>query len=214
MSTLSTFILLPSEGRLADAAESVFKSHVKNVIPDRKLSYQIEALNMLLHIQQVRSNDIPRLIAGGYGDFGLTGLDYVQETEDINVCVSLAIPTICNSHICLLVAKDANLNITSEIPQNSLVVSQYPRIATDYFKKIERPDIRIYPITGAAEGYVANGFAYGCIDVVETGVTAKANNLKILSTLFETHAVLISNIQIDNRKETTQRCVDLFRNLL
>jgi len=40
-------------------------------------------------------------------------------------------------------------------------------------------------ITGAAEGYVANGICDFCVCIVFSGKTIAQNNLKVLATLYE-----------------------------
>jgi ATP phosphoribosyltransferase len=142
-------------------------------------------------IMFVRSEDIPHLVEEGVGAVGITGLDYVVEASAaVKVVYALEI---CSGHVALQVPTSATVSSIRTLPANASVVTQYPCIAERAVARAERADITLVTIGGAAEAYVSTGLAAASIDVVSTGETARANDMKVVERLLQTSAVVISH---------------------
>lgn len=181
----STCILLPS-GRDYEHCADVLKEMFAITIPeflDRTLVAYASGRTFI----KVKSRDVPMLIQNGYGDVGLAYTDVCQ--EKITDTSLIAYKTIGNSHLAfsLLFPKQESELLKKRLSSEGLppltVATAYPTVLQNYMKRMASEgkvfNVRLSPTipSGSVEAMVALGVADIVADVVNTGVTADANNL-------------------------------------
>jgi ATP phosphoribosyltransferase len=139
-----------------------------------------------LDVYLARGFDIPRLLGDGWGDLGITGIDAVVEARS-------RVKILCNLGIrwSRVVVASAKVQRVQDLPQDAVVVTEYPSLSAAYFADQGLRHLRQRFVSGAAE-CLAHLPEVDCIVTLQTsGQTLRANGLHILDTLLETEACLI-----------------------
>ena len=152
--------------------------------------------NMPVDLLLVRDDDIPALVSGDVCDLGIVGLNVVQEKRlalEKNGDQAL-FDRICDldfghCRLALAAPEDAVYNGTSSL-QNSRIATSFTAILADY---LQRNDIEaeIVYFSGAVEIAPKLGRADFICDLVSSGATLTANQLREVGTVFESEAVVI-----------------------
>lgn len=132
--------------------------------------------------------DIPLLLKHNAINVGFTGLDIVKEMQ-----IKLR-PVIKTNRgkikMCLLVPNSTKLNHPFHLIDKT-IATPFPNITQEYFAKL-KVNIKLHPIRGASECMPYLGFVDGIVDVVETGVSAIENGLKIIADdIFDSECVAV-----------------------
>ncbi|RKZ37762.1 MAG: ATP phosphoribosyltransferase [Gammaproteobacteria bacterium] len=142
----------------------------------------------------VRSQEMARYVANGALDLGLTGLDWILETE-------AEVAEVCD----LVYSKSSDqpcrwvLVVPQDSPVQSLEDLQGKKIATELvgFTKrylVERGiEAEVEFSWGATEAKVVQGLVDAVVEITETGSTIRAHGLRIVCDLLHTHTRLIAN---------------------
>lgn len=180
-------ILLPS-GRDYDYCVKVFEDtfNIKvPAFPERSLSVDKDGRRFV----KVKSRDVPMLVQQGFADIGVAYTDICEENispEDIIGFEVIGAPRL---KLCLLSPKGQKEKIKSRLhaKENPLVIATaYPRVLAQYLEAEARKgrpvNLTLSPLvpSGSVEAMVALGVADAAVDVVNTGITAKANHLELL----------------------------------
>lgn len=145
-------------------------------------------------VRILRPQEIPRYVADGLFDLGITGRDWVVETG-VDV-IELAGLDYARSgtggrvRIVLAVAVDHPAGSAAELPVGSRISTEYPALTRRYFERLGRP-MRVFPSYGATEAKVP-GIVDAIVDVTETGSTLRTHGLKVIETLLESEVLLIA----------------------
>lgn len=146
-------------------------------------------------VKILRPQEIPEYVEGGYFDIGITGLDWVYESNsDIveiadlpyskqgagNVKIVIAVP-----------ATDESIHSAADIKPNSRLSTEYPNLTKAFFDKLGIP-VEIIFSYGATEAKVPE-LVDAVVDLTETGSTLKKNGLKIVDIITESSTKLIAN---------------------
>ena len=154
----------------------------------------------------IKPTDIVTYVDQGVCDIGVVGKDsIVEEDKDIYELMDLEIGK------CKMVVAGEDESILENI-SSIRVASKYPKIAKDYFDSINiRADI--VKLNGSVELGPLVGLSDVIVDIFETGSTLKANNLLVVSDIFDISCRLISNkvsYRINNKviKELESRLLE------
>lgn len=134
----------------------------------------------------VKPSDVAIYVERGAADIGVAGKDILLEYEpDVYELFDLNTGN-CN----MAVAASADFR---DNPQKTLrVATKFSNIAKRYYSSIGR-DIDIIHLNGSIELAPLLNLSDVIVDIVETGKTLKANNLKVIQTIFPISARLIAN---------------------
>ena len=145
-------------------------------------------------VRILRPQEIPRYVAQGLFDIGITGRDWVEETaSDVNSLGELKYSkaTDLPIRVVLAVAGDSPWNSVTDLPQGVKVSSEYPEMTRRYFEKHGiAADIELS--YGATEAKVPD-IVDVVVDITETGRALKAAGLKIIDTILTSYTELIAN---------------------
>ena len=142
----------------------------------------------------LRPQEIPRYIEEAFFDIGITGRDWVDETEaDVEILSELDYSGRAGglARIVLAVPLDASIDRADQMPPDSRISTEYPNITKRAFEKLGIP-VRIFLSYGATEAKVPQ-IVDAVVEVTETGSSLRRNGLKIIETLLESQTILIAN---------------------
>ncbi|NPV09334.1 MAG: ATP phosphoribosyltransferase [Anaerolineae bacterium] len=141
-------------------------------------------------VRILRPQEIPTYVAKGYFDIGVTGLDWIRETEsEVVELLDLGRPV----KLVLAVADSSAVESARDLPPGSRISTEYPVITRRFFEQLGIP-VEIYLSYGATEAKVPD-IADAVVELTETGSTLRQNRMKIVDTLLTSSSRLIMNPQ-------------------
>ncbi|TML11672.1 MAG: ATP phosphoribosyltransferase [Actinobacteria bacterium] len=145
-------------------------------------------------VRILRPQEIPRYVAQGLFDVGITGRDWVEETASDVISLGelkYSKATDLPIRVVLAVPQDSPWNSVTDLPQGVKVSSEYPEMTRRYFEKHGvAADIQLS--YGATEAKVPD-IVDVVVDITETGRALKAAGLKIIDTILTSYTELIAN---------------------
>ncbi len=146
-------------------------------------------------IVSLRPEDIPAVVASGAVDLGITGFDLVVESgADVTVLEDLGVG---RARIVVAVPEWVEASSPGDLPDGVRVATKYARIAEGYFKSLG-VRAEVVKVSGSTEVLPLLGAADAVIDVASTGATLRIHGLRIIDTIMETSARLISSPMLDD----------------
>jgi ATP phosphoribosyltransferase len=146
-------------------------------------------------VSLLRPQEIPAYVQDGLFDLGITGQDWIAETEaDVEVIASLSYAKSGTGHgtrIVLAVPADHPANSAKEIPPGSRISTEFERLTKRFFEDLGI-DVHVVWSFGATEAKVPE-IVDAIVDITETGSTLRAHGMKIIETLMTSEPVLVAN---------------------
>jgi ATP phosphoribosyltransferase len=143
----------------------------------------------------LRPQEIPLYVQDGLFDLGITGQDWIAETEaDVEVLTSLTYAKTGTGHgtrVVLAVPNEHPADSAKEMPAGSRISTEFVRLTERYFADLGI-EVRVSWSYGATEAKVPE-IVDAIVDVTETGSTLRAHGMKIIETLLASDPVLIAN---------------------
>jgi ATP phosphoribosyltransferase len=145
-------------------------------------------------VRILRPQEIPRYVADGLFDLGVTGRDWVEETgadvvtlSELHYSKATARPV----RVVLAVAADSPWRAVTDFPSGARIHTEYPELTRRYCEK-HGIDADISLSYGATEAKVPE-IADAVVELTETGRALRAAGLKVLDTILVSHTELIAN---------------------
>ena len=145
-------------------------------------------------IKILRPQEIPGYIHEGYFDLGISGLDWVKESNSDVVEVAdlpYSKQGAGNVKIVIAVPKESDIESAKDIKPGSRVTTEYPNMTKKFFDDLGI-DVELHFSYGATEAKVPDLMDV-VIDLTETGSTLRKNGLKIVDVIMESSSKLIAN---------------------
>ncbi len=147
-------------------------------------------------VRILRPQEIPRYVADGVFDLGVTGRDWIEETASEVVSLGLlrySKETVRPIRVVLAVAEDSPITKVADLPTGCRVSTEYPELTRRFLADhgVEA-DVRLS--YGATEAKVPD-IADAVIEITETGRALRAAGLRIVDTVLVSHTELIANPQ-------------------
>jgi ATP phosphoribosyltransferase len=185
-------VLALPKGSLQDATLEIFRKAGYNVrISDR--SYYPLIDDHEIECVLLRAQEIARYVEDGVLDCGITGSDWVMETEaDVQDVGDLlyAKQGLGVVKWVLAVANESDIKSVQDL--NGKIIATELVNATKRYLKEKGVNAKVEFSWGATE-IKARGIADAIVDVTETGSSLRANNLRIIDTLLTSNTKLIAN---------------------
>jgi len=179
---------IPSKGRLSELATDLLMQAGLN-FRRQDLSLFARVSSIPAEITFLRTDDIPTLCAEGAIDLGITGSDLIEEAgADVVVRMKLGVGR-CRLAIC--VPTTGNIQDPSEL-KGKRVATSFPNTTERYLKQHDAP-VHLVKLNGSVEVMISLGVADAIVDLVETGSTLAANQLRILTEIGQYETVLIQS---------------------
>lgn len=187
-------IVLP-KGSLEKATMELFEAADLRVQRDSTVAYKAKIDDPRVdEVRILRPQEIPRYVADGLFDMGITGRDWVEETSsDVLSLGELKYSKATENpvRIILAVPGDSDIETVTDLPNGVKVSTEYPELTRRFFEsKGVEADIRLS--YGATEAKVPD--IVDCIvDITETGRAIKAAGLRIIDTILTSYTELVAN---------------------
>jgi ATP phosphoribosyltransferase len=142
----------------------------------------------------LRPQEIPRYVEQGLFDLGITGRDWISETDSEveSVCeLEYSKATSNPVRIILAVPAEHPAKTGAELPDGVRVSTEYPELTRRFFANAGVNAV-IVPSYGATEAKVPD-IVDAIVDVTETGSSLRAHGLRIIETLLTSRTELIAN---------------------
>jgi ATP phosphoribosyltransferase len=145
-------------------------------------------------VRILRPQEIPSYVAEGVFDLGITGRDWIEETEAEVVSLGELHYSKATSEpvrIVVAVASDSPFDKVAQLPQGVRVSTEYPNLTRRFFHgKGIAADVRLS--YGASEAKVPD-IADCIVDITETGRALRAAGLRIIDTILTSYTEVIAN---------------------
>lgn len=179
---------VPSKGRLSElATDLLLQAGLNFRRQERALFARVSSIPA--DITFLRTDDIPTLCAEGAIDLGITGSDLIDEAEvAVDVRMKLGVGR-CKLAMC--VPTSSSIEKPADLA-GKRVATSFPR-TTERFLKQHNAPVRLVNLNGSVEIMISLGVADAIVDLVETGSTLAANQLRILEIIGQYETVLIQS---------------------
>ena len=145
-------------------------------------------------VRILRPQEIPRYVADGLFDLGITGRDWIEETgAEVVTLGELAYSKRTSSpiRVVLAVDNDSPVRAVADIASGARVATEYPELTRRALEKAGvHADIRIS--YGATEAKIPD-IADAVVEITETGRALAAAGLRVVETLLVSRTELIAN---------------------
>lgn len=187
-------LVLP-KGSLEKATFDLFESADLAVTRSSAVDYRASVEDPRIdEVRILRPQEIPRYVADGLFDLGVTGRDWIEETG----CEVVSLGQLHYSKatarpikVVLAVAADSEITDASQLPQGLRVSTEYPELTRRYLEKRGiQADIQLS--YGATEAKVPD-IADAVVEITETGRALRAAGLRIVDTILTSFTELIAN---------------------
>jgi ATP phosphoribosyltransferase len=184
-------LAIQKSGRLSDASRDLLRDAGLRIQRTRnELSARVD--NFPIDLMFVRDDDIPTFVSDGVCEFGIVGLNVLEEFAAGQSQPGFEIVAPLGFGRCALkIAAPERLDYQG--PQSlagTRVATSYPRL-TRAFLDQSGVEAQVVEMNGAVELAPRLGIASFICDLVSTGATLEANGLKPVATILESEAVLI-----------------------
>jgi ATP phosphoribosyltransferase len=145
-------------------------------------------------VRFLRPQEIPTYLEQGLFDLGITGRDWIAETNadvvslgELRYSKNTASPV----RIVLAVPKEASWNSAADMPEGIRISTEYPSLTKRFLdsRGVKATVVQSY---GATEAKVPD-IVDAIVDVTETGSSLRAGGLRILEILLTSYTELVAN---------------------
>ena len=181
-------IAVQAKGRLNEESTALLKE-IGIEIDDSKRKYISKASNFPVEMLYLRDDDIPGVVANGSADLGIVGLnEVVEKGYDVQIVEKLGFG---GCRLSLAIPKGDEYEGVSYF-EGKKIATSYPAILNKFLKD-NNINATVEVITGSVEIAPAACIADAIFDIVSSGSTLIANNLKEVEVVLESEAVLIGS---------------------
>ena len=186
------------KGSLQDATVSLFARAGFNLHVSSR-SYFPATDDPELECMLIRAQEMARYVSDGVIDAGLTGLDWIAEhrlaanrSADIESIADLVYAKQSFGKVRWVLAAPEDSRFTTAADfEGSTIATELVRVTQHYFAN-RGVNVNVEFSWGATEVKPPE-LADGIVEATETGSTLRANRLRILDTVLESHTQLIAN---------------------
>jgi ATP phosphoribosyltransferase len=145
-------------------------------------------------VRILRPQEIPRYVAEGRFDLGITGRDWIEETAadvvsltELHYSKATARPI----RVVLAVEAESPARSVADLPAGLRVHTEYPELTKRYFAE-HGIDAHVELSYGATEAKVPD-IADAVVEITETGRALRAAGLRIIETILTSYTELIAS---------------------
>src|SRR3989338_2698139 len=181
-------LAIQKEGRLTQDSLAFLRQTGLEFESYQKLLYS-SCRNFPLEILYLRDDDIPNYVSTGVVDLGIAGQNILSEKrEPVKKLLNLRFG-FCS--LVIAVPKDSPIKILSDL-NGKRIATSYPNSSKVFFKK-NNIQADLVQVRGSVEITPAIGVADAIIDLTSTGSTLILQDLRVLTKIYDSEAVLVAN---------------------
>ncbi|MEK6757620.1 MAG: ATP phosphoribosyltransferase [Nanoarchaeota archaeon] len=180
------------KGSLQDATIKLFKKAGFNIIVSER-SYKPVIDDEEIECLLIRAQEIPKYVERGVLDAGLTGKDWIEETESkVEEIENLVYSKqrFKKVRLVLAVSKDSKIKSVKDL-EGKRIATEFINVTKNYLKK-NKVNADVEFSWGATEVKVPE-LVDAIVELTETGSSLEANNLKIIDVILESTTKFIAN---------------------
>lgn len=185
---------LPKKGRLYEKCLQLL--HGSDIHFNRRSRQDIALCTSLpIALIFLPAADIPKYVAEGNVDLGISGQDMIVENEAQDKVTQIMELDFGRCRLCVQVPVKGPYQKIEQLSGKRIVTS-FDAFSKKFFGDIDRKTGKktvINYVSGSVEAACALGLADGIVDLVESGETMRAAGLHDIMTILETQAVLMAN---------------------
>jgi len=209
MKLKDNIVIAISKGRILEEGMNLLNlmgiDTIESMEDSRKLIYKTNNSNLELVI--VRAADVPTYVGNGAADIGIVGKDTLVEYGANNIYIPLDL-NISKCRMALACLPDCNPGPRIK------VATKYVKCATDYFIK-KKKQVDIIKLYGSMELAPILGLADYIVDLVDSGMTLRANGLKEVDSIFDVSAQLVTNkASMKTKTESIENIINAFEKII
>ena len=187
-------IVLP-KGSLEKATFELFEAADLSIRRSSSVDYKATIDDpRIIDVRILRPQEIPQYVAEGLFDIGITGRDWVEETQsDVESLGELKYSKATSDpvKVVVAVAGDSPAQTVADLPHGVRVSSEYPSLTERYFaQRGIKADVRLS--YGASEAKIPD-IADCIVDITETGRALRAAGLRVIDTMLVSYTEMIAN---------------------
>ncbi len=187
-------IVLP-KGSLEKATFDLFEAADLSVVRSSAVDYKASVDDPRIdEVRILRPQEIASYVQEGLFDLGITGRDWVQETNSDVVSLGELRYSKATSNpvrVVVAVADSSPAKSVADLKDGVRVTTEYPEMTRRYFaERGVKADIRLS--YGASEAKIPD-IADVVVDITETGRALRAAGLRIIDTMLTSYTELIAN---------------------
>ena len=187
-------IVLP-KGSLEKATFDLFEAADLTIRRSSSVDYKATIDDpRIIDVRILRPQEIPQYVAEGLFDIGITGRDWVEETQsDVESLGELKYSKATSDpdKVVVAVAGESPAQTVADLPHGVRVSSEYPSLTERYFaQRGIKADVRLS--YGASEAKIPD-IADCIVDITETGRALRAAGLRVIDTMLVSYTVMIAN---------------------
>ncbi|MDQ1397149.1 MAG: phosphoribosyltransferase [Acidimicrobiaceae bacterium] len=190
-------LVLP-KGSLERATLELFEAADLPVSRSSSVSYQATIDDpRVIDVAILRPQEIPRYVAEGRFDLGVTGRDWIVETASEVVSLGelhYSKATARPIQVVLAVPDDSPVRTVNDLTDGVRVSTEYVELTRRYFDR-HGVKAEIELSYGATEAKTALGICDVVVEITETGSALRAAGLRIVDTILVSYTELIASPQ-------------------
>ena len=189
-------LVLP-KGSLEKATLELFEDADLHVRRSSDVEYKASIDDpRVLDVQILRPQEIPSYVEEGLYDLGITGRDWIEETNSDVVSLGELQYSKASSkpyRLFIAVAEDAPWQSVADLPEGVRVSTEYPGLTSRFLEdRGVKANVRLS--YGATEAKIPD-VADAVVDGTETGRALRAAKLRVLDYIVDSYTELIANKQ-------------------
>ena len=186
-------IVLP-KGSLEKATFELFEAADLAISRSSAVDYKASIDDpRVAEVRILRPQEIPMYVAEGLFDIGITGRDWIVETNsNVESLGELKYSKVTSNpvKVVVAVAGDSPAQSVADLPQGVRVTSEYPEMTRRFFSERGiNADVRLS--YGASEAKIPD-IADCVVDITETGRALRAAGLRVIDTILVSYTELIA----------------------
>ena len=145
-------------------------------------------------VRFLRPQEIPEYVEEGLFDLGITGRDWITETDSDVVSLGELQYSKATSdpvRVVLAVPREAPWRTAADLPEGIRISTEFPALTRRYLDQHGVKAV-VVPSYGATEAKVPD-IVDAVVDLTETGSSLRKNGLRILDTLLTSYTELVAN---------------------
>lgn len=187
-------IVLP-KGSLEKATLDLFEAADLSVVRSSSVDYKASIDDpRVAEVRILRPQEIATYVQEGLFDIGITGRDWIEETNSEVVSLGelrYSKATAQPVRVVVAVADSSSARSAKDLKDGVRVTTEYPEMTRRYFANLGiKADIRLS--YGASEAKIPD-IADCVVDITETGRALRAAGLRIIDTMLTSYTELIAN---------------------
>ena len=180
------------KGSLQESTLALFKKAGFNIFVNER-SYKPSIDDKEIECLLIRAQEIPKYVEQGVLDLGLSGKDWIMETNaDVKEIIDLiyAKKGLQKVKLVIVVSESSKIKKVKDL-EGKRIATELVNITRQYLKK-NKVRAHVEFSWGATEAKVPE-LVDAIAELTETGSSLKANHLKIIDTILESTTKLIAN---------------------